>query len=332
MKEKIKKTRFFKKISRTALYSRTRSFFPVKSVGICDDRDDINDDVEVIKIDWPEGFPKPRVGVIQDAGASPRWTKYCRFLKTNSIPFGIYDIRSVGWIEEARQYDVIIGIESCEISYLDEIRRKFYVLEKHLDKKCYLSYSDIILYEDKILESYLAEVYAFPFIKASIYNSEKEALDAADVFQYPVVSKIVPCAGSVGVELVRTSLQCKKIIKKAFSRNGRKIHVNYSSQKNYVYFQEYVPNDGYDIRIIVIGDNVFGYYRKAPPGDFRASGSRASYRSGPAPGWSPALRWWRCSRRSGHGTSRNTPFRCWAWSWEIRSTVSPSVWTVWAKS
>ena len=39
-----------------------------------------------------------------------------------------------------------------------------------------------------------------------------------------------------------------------------------------MYFQEYVPNDGYDIRIIVIGDNVFGYYRKAPPGDFRASG------------------------------------------------------------
>ena len=43
-------------------------------------------------------------------------------------------------------------------------------------------------------------------------------------------------------------------------------------QKNLVCFQEFIPNDGYDIRVIVVGNQIFGFYRKVPQGDFRASG------------------------------------------------------------
>src|SRR5262249_26049534 len=57
-----------------------------------------------------------------------------------------------------------------------------------------------------------------------------------------------------------------------FSASGRKTQFPYARQKNYVYFQEFIPNDSYDLRVIVVGNWVFGYYRKALPGDFRASG------------------------------------------------------------
>ena len=87
-----------------------------------------------------------------------------------------------------------------------------------------------------------------------------------------MVSKVNPSSGSVGVELLRTPGEARRIIKRAFSRNGRKIYVPHFRQSHYVYFQEFVPNDGYDIRVVVVGNRAFGYYRKVPRGDFRASG------------------------------------------------------------
>ena len=268
----IKNTRIFKKIKHSALYSRLRSRLPSELPIICDDREGISREVIEVKMDWPIGIKKPRVGVIQDPGESPRWTKYCRFLKTNNIPFEFYDLHTVKWLENARVFDVIVGIESSQPYHLEEIRRKYYVLEHHLQKKCYPSYADLVLYEDKILEAYLSELYCFPFIKTYAYNCMSEAVYAAARFTYPIISKIVPCSGSIGVEMIDSEMQCLSLIKKAFSKGGRKTHVRYASQKNYVYFQDYVPNDGYDIRIIVIGNSVFGYYRKALDGDFRASG------------------------------------------------------------
>jgi glutathione synthase/RimK-type ligase-like ATP-grasp enzyme len=33
-----------------------------------------------------------------------------------------------------------------------------------------------------------------------------------------------------------------------------------------------MPNAGYDLRVIAVGNKVFGYYRDVPQGEFRASG------------------------------------------------------------
>lgn len=272
MREKFKKTHLFKKMSRTTLYSRLRGLLPTKPSEIYDDRDQISLNVKEIRIDWPKDLPKPKVGVVRDAGESPRWTKYCRFLETNKIPYEFYDLDSINWLENAKEFDVIIGIDSCQPCYLEQVRRKYYVLENHLKKKCYPSFPDLLLYEDKILEAYLSELQGFPFIKTYVYNNKEEAIQAASDFSYPIISKIVPCSGSVGVEMIHTEKQCVSIIKKCFSNRGRKTHIAYAAQKNFVYFQDYVPNDGYDLRVIVVGDMVFGYYRKALKGDFRASG------------------------------------------------------------
>jgi hypothetical protein len=97
---------------------------------------------------------------------------------------------------------------------------------------------------------------------------------------YPLVSKVNGSSGSIGVELVQTPRRARRIVRKAFSRTGRSTHVPWSRQKDYVYFQEYVPNDGYDIRVILIGNRAFGYYRKVLKGDFRASGMNTVERRG----------------------------------------------------
>ena len=46
----------------------------------------------------------------------------------------------------------------------------------------------------------------------------------------------------------------------------------FSKEKGYVYFQEFIPNDGFDLKIVVIGDKLSFIGRKIRKDDFRASG------------------------------------------------------------
>jgi glutathione synthase/RimK-type ligase-like ATP-grasp enzyme len=259
------------KIRKSLLYSRMRQYFPMPEDGITDDSDRIGD-AEVVRIDWPINVIKPRVGIVQDNMLFPRWTKYARFLANNSFPFEIYNIHSHNWLEKAENLDVIIGIPSNAFYDLQEIRKKYYLLETCLRKTCYPSMKLAFLYEDKNLEAFLSNIYKIPYIRTYISYDKKDALHLIENLTYPVISKVVPSSGSIGVEMVHSKEKAKKIVEQAFSQNGRKTHVIYSRQKNYIYFQDYIPNDGFDIRVIVVGNRAFGYYRKVLQGDFRASG------------------------------------------------------------
>jgi hypothetical protein len=48
----------------------------------------------------------------------------------------------------------------------------------------------------------------------------------------------------------------------------------YSSCENgYIYFQDFIPDNGFDTRLVIIGDRCFGFIRYNRKNDFRASGS-----------------------------------------------------------
>lgn len=99
---------------------------------IHDDKDSLDIDVNKITIIWPG--KKPIIGVIQDYEQCPRWTKYCRTLEFNNVPYEIYDIKASDWLEKAHRYDAVIGVESNEIFALEQLRRKYYILEKYEQK------------------------------------------------------------------------------------------------------------------------------------------------------------------------------------------------------
>jgi hypothetical protein len=44
-------------------------------------------------------------------------------------------------------------------------------------------------------------------------------------------------------------------------------------ERGYIYFQEFMPDNSFDIRVTVIGSRAFAFTRDNRPGDFRASGS-----------------------------------------------------------
>jgi glutathione synthase/RimK-type ligase-like ATP-grasp enzyme len=249
------------------------SLFPglVKPPGIVDDRDSLSDAAPVVLM-WPVGSTKPFVGLVRDTDDKPYWTKYERFLKHNQIPFEYYNIHESTWRAGAERFDVIIWRPRSEPAELFEARKKIYFLERCLNKICYPSFDTVMTYEDKILQYELLKHYGFPVIDTFISHDYEEIERQLHGRAYPTVSKASPGSGSFGVELVENAEQADKIVRAAFSFAGRQTYWPYLNQKDYVFFQKYQKNEGYDLRIIVTGDVIIGYYRDVPAGDFRASG------------------------------------------------------------
>lgn len=242
------------------------------SYPIMDDRDEL-DATEKVLLVWPEHYPKPKVGLVCDRREYPYWTKFERFLKDNQISFDYYEVHKSNWLASARQFDIILWAPEESTNYvLEEGRRKTYILEKFCNKVCFPSFDTLMWNEDKLTQYELLRMNNFPVVETFISHDLNETLKKLPQLEYPLVAKSSTGAGSAGVELVKYRRQAERISKTIFSGVGRTTFWPYFRQKNYVYFQKFQPNEGYDLRIIVVGDIVMGYYRDVPKGEFRASG------------------------------------------------------------
>ncbi len=58
-----------------------------------------------------------------------------------------------------------------------------------------------------------------------------------------------------------------------FVRSRKELSRILGNEKGYIYFQDFIPENQYDIRVIIIGDKAFAIKRLVRKNDFRASGS-----------------------------------------------------------
>ncbi|GBG57996.1 hypothetical protein SPFL3102_01716 [Sporomusaceae bacterium FL31] len=168
-------------------------------------------------------------------------------------------------------------------------------------------------YDEKVSQHYLFKAVDAPHIPSWVFWNYDEALIFIENCTYPIVFKLSVGAGSANVLKLDSYKEAKIIIDKiflegffpytlnefahkfqlkvrdVFSRNFLSrivqavkyiIFDDYPSipgyfliQKNYAYFQEFLPYNQYDIRVTVIGNRAFGFIRYNRPNDFRASGS-----------------------------------------------------------
>ena len=185
-----------------------------------------------------------------------------------------------------------------------------YVIEKEMRIPVFPDLRTAWHYDDKIAQAYLFQALEIPRPKTWIFWDREEAERWAESALYPVVAKLATGAGSSNVRLIRNIREAQAHITTMFSRTGiisaglhpstptgfeiakniaqqlvfggRYIFLKkypplprqfWMPQRGYALFQEYLPDNGFDTRITVIGDRAFGFRRINRPGDFRASGS-----------------------------------------------------------
>lgn len=166
-------------------------------------------------------------------------------------------------------------------------------------------------FDDKVGQKYLLEAIGAPLVPSYVFYDKKSALQWLDATTFPKVFKLRGGAGASNVSLVNTKREAVQKIKIAFGRGfsqfdrfghlkeryqkmrdgkgsligvikalGKLIVATEfarmsSREKGYVYFQDFIPNNSFDIRVIVTGDKAFALKRMTRKNDFRASGSGA---------------------------------------------------------
>ena len=218
-----------------------------------------------------------RLGIVKDDDNlsfkyNSYWPKFERFAKNNNIPYSFLNVHSDNWIKESASYDRIVWRPLPYPSSLYEIITKITYIEKFLKIPCYPSTEQLWLYEDKIRQYYHLTSYNLPSIPTFISFDEQECINKLESFEYPLISKSFVGSSSVSVSKINNKAEARRHIFKSFSK-GLDTGFPYFRQKGYVFFQKYIHDADYDVRIILVGEKIMGYYRMVPKNDFRASGA-----------------------------------------------------------
>lgn len=241
------------------------------------------------------------------ASFSKPWISYCDEQK---IPYKLVNVYSSEIINELNGCNILLWHHS-HTNYKDLLFAKqlLFSLEQS-GLKVYPDFKTGWHFDDKIGQKYLLESVGAPIIPTYVFYCKNEALEWAANTIYPKVFKLRSGAGAQSVRLVKDYSVAKNLINKAFTSgfshfnakaNFRERVNNFrsgkdgisgvfkatgrffykssnerliSKEKGYVYFQDFMPGNTFDNRIIVIGDKAYGMKRMNRKGDFRASGSQ----------------------------------------------------------
>lgn len=221
------------------------------------------------------GLVKDAVFEYDDTYISPRsyYPKYERFLNNNGLQYEYYDIYSSDWLERASNFDYIIWHTASDPVTQEIAQNKIYILDKILGKKCLPSFDEIWSYENKINAHYLFKSKDLPEIPTYVSHSKSDTVAYLNSIKFPIISKLSTGSASFGVEKLDSKEEALKLVNSIFSFKGRGTYFPSIRQKDYVYFQSFVEDATFDLRIITVDNKAFGYYRFPNKGDFRASGA-----------------------------------------------------------
>jgi len=240
------------------------------------------------------------------SGFSDRWIAYC---EANHVEYKIVDCYRSDIIDQLKDCNSLMWHINHQNSKDVLFGRQLLYSIQAAGKTTFPDYNTVWHFDDKVGQKYLLEALGAPFVPTSVFYSKKDAFQWAENTTFPKVFKLRGGAGSANVRLAKTKQEALRLIKKAFGsgfsqydRVGnlkeriRKYQLGKTDlfdvvkgfirfvyptrysiiagrERGYVYFQEFIPGNNYDIRVIVIGDKAFAIKRMVRKNDFRASGS-----------------------------------------------------------
>ena len=248
-----------------------------------------------------------KIGIHHSPGSfSDFWISYCN---VNQLSYKLVNSYSNQIIKDMADCDALFWhfSQNDPKAWLFA-KQLFYSLEL-AGKAVFPDHNTAWHFDDKVGQKYLLESIGAPIVPTWIFFDKKEALEWINNADFPKVFKLRGGAGSQNVKLIKNRQEARRYIKKAFSfgfpaydpyasllerwrkyRLGTTTFVDiieglvrflvpppYSRikarEKGYIYFQDFIPNNDYDVRVIVIGQRAFAIKRNVRKNDFRASGS-----------------------------------------------------------
>ena len=237
---------------------------------------------------------------------SERWIQYC---KENSIEYGLVDAYSSDIITTLKGYDCFMWhfhhSDYRECLFAKELIKAI----EMAGIKTFPNSNTSWHFDDKVAEKYIFEALELPAVKSYIFYNKDEAHKWIEETTFPKVFKLRGGAGASNVKLIKNQSSAKKIVNQAFGkgfkqfnnlaswlesfrlwRKGKGTFKNViyklqflfytplykkmlKTEKGYVLFQDFIPNNKFDIRVVVTGDKAFAIKRLVRDNDFRASGS-----------------------------------------------------------
>ena len=239
---------------------------------------------------------------------SDRWIEYCI---DHNISYKIVDCLSRNILIDLKNCDALlwhfnhIQVNQCK-------QAKTIIKDIELSGiPVFPNYSSMYHYDNKIAQKKLLESINAPLVPTHIFFSKEKAVKWSNSIKYPIVFKLSTGAGSTNVKLVHSKSETIKLINKSFDKGHSPLDRNSlfkdriwhfkrdknlksifglfkglvrlfvptkferlsDREKGYIYFQDFIPNNKYDIRIIIIGKKAFAIKRNIRKDDFRASGS-----------------------------------------------------------
>lgn len=242
----------------------------------------------------------------REGSFSDRWITYCQ---RENIPYKIVDCFQSDIIMQLCDCDALMW-HHHHSAYKDVLVAKniLFALE-HAGIKVFPDFRTSWHFDNKVAQKYLLEAVHAPLVPSYVFYSKDEALSWVKTVDFPKVFKLRGGAGAANVKLIKSRRKAIKLVHRAFKKGfpqfdqygnlkekynkfrlGKETFLGllkgvarlfiktqyakmHSNEIGYVYFQEFIPNNDYDIRVIVIGEKAFAIKRKVRKNDFRASGS-----------------------------------------------------------
>lgn len=245
-----------------------------------------------------------KIGIIPDrAGEESYSEKWQEFIKKAGHQVEIIPLDANN-LNRLRSLDGIMW----RFKHLPDEKRLYHILSNYAEKilkiPIFPDSPTAWHYDEKIAQHFLFAGSPFPFIEGFLFFSYGEAMEwIASHPDYPLVHKLSSGAGAANVSLIRNRAEAEEMARRMFqegvypysfnefsnAKNLRRRIGNawtyfkrrtppldphfYQIEKNYLYFQRFLPGNSFDTRITVIGDRAFGFRRFNRRNDFRASGS-----------------------------------------------------------
>lgn len=236
----------------------------------------------------------------------PAWKEYC--IK-NTIEYSVINPFKTDVTCSGNDFDVYLW-HFGQYNYQEMlVARSILWSLKFKGKKIFPDFDDAWHFDDKLAESYLLQSAEAPIPNFKAFYTLESLREFTKINkEYPLVGKLRTGSGSHNVKLLRSMSELLRYGKrmlgrgydaspslfykakgniqsshnwatfvKRFKRIPEFLHTlksakSFSNERGYVYLQEFIPNDGYDIKVVVVGDKLSFIGREIRKGDFRASG------------------------------------------------------------